>query len=139
MHDPCRFISTKLFEEGVLDDNSHPSSGRGATGPPRRSPWEVRVGPAGTFRDMSLNMISKRIGAGGQPEGVAIWSPKGMPTILKKVYVPFDPDLAGRGLMMYFERGLFSYVFATIYNPINTFGPKNTLTNKKIWQQVLIR
>ncbi len=38
--------------------------------------------------------------------------------------------------MMYFERGLFSYAFATIYSPINTFGPKNALMNKKLWQWV---
>ncbi len=55
---------------------------------------------------------------------------------LRKIYIPNGTDLAGRGLIMHFERGLFSYAFATIYCPINSFGPKNALTTKMLWQCV---
>jgi hypothetical protein len=82
----------------------------------------------------------RRKGPGGQffspPEGVAIWAPKGYSAIIKRVFIPDDMELQGRGLIIYFERGPFSYAVGTIYNPVCMYGPKNAYLNKKLWNWV---
>ncbi len=82
----------------------------------------------------------RRKGQKGQffspPEGVEIWAPKGLSAILKKVFIPEDQELQGRGMIIYFERGPFSYAFGTIYSPVCVFGFKNLQLDRKLWNWV---
>ncbi len=90
--------------------------------------------------DIGESKALRRRGPAGQffsaPEGVAIWAPKGLSSILKKVFVPDDIELQGRGMIMLFERGPFSYAVGTIYSPICVYGPKNVKLNRKLWNWV---
>ncbi len=82
----------------------------------------------------------RRRGPAGQffspPEGVAVWAPKGLSAILKNVFIPDDIELQGRGMILHFERGPFSYAVGTVYSPICIYGPKNIKLNRKLWNWV---
>ena len=59
--------------------------------------------------------VSKRAGAGAQPEGVAIMAPKGFGSIARNVYAPQAKDMEGRILAVHFRNHLFDILVVSMY------------------------
>ena len=69
-----------------------------------------------------------------QPEGVLIMVPKGMYKIARKVVVPTHKDLEGRGLMIWFSRGLYDLTLTSVYCPLCDRDVQNHKKTERLWQ-----
>ena len=86
------------------------------------------------YHDVIEARVQKKARQGHQPEGVTIMVPKGMFKIAKKVVVPTAKELEGRGLMIWFSRGLYDLVLTTMYCPLCDRDVQNHRRTEKLWQ-----
>ena len=80
--------------------------------------------------------VRKKKQGGPQPEGVLIMIPKGMLKISRKILVPTNAELEGRGLMIWFSRGLYDLTLTTIYCPLGDRDVQNNRRTERLWQWV---
>ena len=80
--------------------------------------------------------VRKKNQGGPQPEGIFIMAPKGMFKISRKVLVPTNMELEGRGLMIWFSRGLYDLTLTTIYCPLGDRDVQNHRKTERLWQWV---
>ena len=85
-----------------------------------------------SFHDVYDSRVRKK-GKGGQPEGVMILGPKGSSKIVKKVMLPRDKDLEGRGLAVWYSRGLYDICMVSLYCPLGDRNPENQKKTEKLW------
>ena len=78
----------------------------------------------------------RKKGGGPQLEGVLIMVPKGMYKIAKKIIIPTNKDIEGRGLMIWFSRGLYDLTLTTVYCPLCDRDPENHKKTERLWQWV---
>ena len=67
----------------------------------------------------------KRKGAGCQPEGVAIFAPRGMSKCSRAVYTPSTKELQSRAMAVHFQDGLYDVTVVSIYCPVCNRDPAN--------------
>ena len=84
------------------------------------------------FHDI-IEARARRKLRGHVPTGVAVMVPRGMAKIMKKVLLPGDPELGGRGLLIWFARGQFELCVATLYCPLGDRDVGNQKRCEKLW------
>ena len=80
--------------------------------------------------------VQKKKKKGYSPEGVAVWAPKGMQRLVKRVMVPSAKELEGRGMAVWYSRGLFDLCIVSVYCPLGDRNPENKRRTERLWQWV---
>ena len=59
-----------------------------------------------------------------------------MQRLVKRVMVPTSKDLEGRGLAVWYSRGLFDLCIISVYCPLAGRNPENKQRIQRLWQWV---
>ena len=84
-----------------------------------------------TYHDVYESRTRRR-GKGCHPEGVMILGPRGSSKIVKKVMTPRGKDLEGRGIAVWYSRGLYDVCMVSMYCPLGDRNPENQRKCEKL-------
>ena len=84
--------------------------------------------------DVWESRVAKRKGPGSQPEGVAIWAPRGWNRIARAVYVPSDVSMEGRAMAVRFHDGLMDVMIVSVYCHVGSRDVGLQRKTERIWQ-----
>ena len=80
--------------------------------------------------------VIRKAQGGHRPEGVLMLFPRGVRHTLKKLMVPQDKALEGRGMAVWLQRGLWDVCFVTLYCPLGNREVENLRKTEKLWNWV---
>ena len=71
-----------------------------------------------------------------QPEGVAIFAPRGMRRYSRAVYTPMQGDIRSRAIAVHFRSGEYDLCIVSLYCPICKKGGNNRNVTERLWDWV---
>ena len=88
------------------------------------------------YHDVWEAKKQKRRGPGCQPEGVAVFAPKGMNKITKGIWTPKAKELEGRAIAVHFSSGEYDVCCLSLYCPVCSRDADNRRKTEKLWDWV---